>query len=161
MNVFGLSIQWKIVFLVIVGPVIISAVLAWQRIDEIRTGAEKAIISKTWIPAGAGMTGVSPGLRRGRGNEIFPLPDSLPALSYFQSGRDRDLGLVGIGAVDQDAFLIGPCTKISGVEGNGDIHGLPWSYRSRGKVDGEPFSNRRMEQDRQPIVQVGGVVGDL
>lgn len=47
MKVFGLSIQWKIVFLVIVGPVIISAVLAWQRIDEIRTGAEKAIISKS------------------------------------------------------------------------------------------------------------------
>lgn len=47
MKVFGLSIQWKILFLVVVGPVIISAVLTWQRIDEIRTGAEKAIISKS------------------------------------------------------------------------------------------------------------------
>ena len=47
MEIFGRSIQWKILLLVVLGPVIIAAVLAWLRIDDIRSGAEKALVSKS------------------------------------------------------------------------------------------------------------------
>ena len=42
-----LSIKWKILILTITGPVIIASLLAWMRVDDIRTGAEEAIISKS------------------------------------------------------------------------------------------------------------------
>ena len=47
MRFSGVSIKWKILFLVFVGPIVIGGILAWQRISDIRTGAEKAIISKS------------------------------------------------------------------------------------------------------------------
>jgi methyl-accepting chemotaxis protein len=47
MKFSGISIKWKILFLVLLGPVVIAVSLAWQRIDDIRSGAEKAIISKS------------------------------------------------------------------------------------------------------------------
>ncbi|WP_457573399.1 methyl-accepting chemotaxis protein [Desulfolithobacter sp.] len=43
----NLSIQWKILGIALFGPLIISLVLAWQRIDDIRQGAVEAIISKS------------------------------------------------------------------------------------------------------------------
>ncbi|WP_456386237.1 methyl-accepting chemotaxis protein [Desulfolithobacter sp.] len=43
----NLSIQWKILTIALFGPIIISLVLAWQRISDIRQGAVDAIISKS------------------------------------------------------------------------------------------------------------------
>ncbi len=47
MQLSGISIKWKMLFLVLIGPIVIGALLAWQRISDIRSGAEKAIISKS------------------------------------------------------------------------------------------------------------------
>ena len=47
MQLSKLSIKWKILTLTLIGPVIIATLLAWQRINDIRSGAEKAIISKS------------------------------------------------------------------------------------------------------------------
>ena len=47
MQLSGVSIKWKILFLVLIGPIVIGGLLAWQRISDIRGGAEKAIISKS------------------------------------------------------------------------------------------------------------------
>lgn len=47
MHLSKLSIKWKILSLALLGPVIIATLLAWQRINDIRAGAEKAIISKS------------------------------------------------------------------------------------------------------------------
>ena len=47
MQLSRLSIKWKLLLLVLIGPIIIGGILAWQRIEDIRTGAEKAIISKS------------------------------------------------------------------------------------------------------------------
>ncbi|HHD63180.1 MAG TPA: DUF3365 domain-containing protein [Desulfobulbaceae bacterium] len=43
----NLSIKWKILFLVVLGPVLVGSILAWQRVNDIRKGAEHAIISKS------------------------------------------------------------------------------------------------------------------
>ncbi len=43
----NLGIKWKILFFVVLGPLVISVILAWQRLDDIRTGAEEALISKS------------------------------------------------------------------------------------------------------------------
>jgi len=43
----NLSIQWKILALVLLGPVLVGSILAWQRVNDIRQGAEEAIISKS------------------------------------------------------------------------------------------------------------------
>ncbi|BCO08043.1 methyl-accepting chemotaxis protein [Desulfolithobacter dissulfuricans] len=43
----NLNIQWKILGIALFGPLIISLVLTWQRIDDIRQGAVEAIISKS------------------------------------------------------------------------------------------------------------------
>jgi methyl-accepting chemotaxis protein len=42
-----ISIKWKILFLALAGPAIIAFILAWQRTDDIRSGAEKAVIDKS------------------------------------------------------------------------------------------------------------------
>ncbi len=47
MHLSKLSIKWKILTLTLIGPVIIATLLAWQRINDIRSSAEKAIISKS------------------------------------------------------------------------------------------------------------------
>jgi|GEM_PF-4101218 len=47
MKFSGFSIKWKILFLVLLGPVVIAVSLDWQRIDDIRSGVEKTIISKS------------------------------------------------------------------------------------------------------------------
>lgn len=47
MKLSGIGIKWKILLLALGGPFVIAVVLAWQRIDDIRTDAEKAIISKS------------------------------------------------------------------------------------------------------------------
>ncbi|MBV5317715.1 MAG: DUF3365 domain-containing protein [Desulfobulbaceae bacterium] len=47
MKLSHLSIKWKILILTLLGPVIIAGILAWQRINDIRSGAEEAIISKS------------------------------------------------------------------------------------------------------------------
>jgi methyl-accepting chemotaxis protein len=43
----NLSIKWKMLLLVLLGPLLIAAVLAWQRVSDIRRGAEEALISKS------------------------------------------------------------------------------------------------------------------
>ncbi|HHB75762.1 MAG TPA: methyl-accepting chemotaxis protein [Desulfobulbus sp.] len=43
----NLSIKWKVLFLVILGPMLVGSILAWQRVNDIRRGAEHAIISKS------------------------------------------------------------------------------------------------------------------
>jgi len=43
----NISIRWKILLLVVLGPVLVGSILAWQRIHDIRKGAEQAIISKS------------------------------------------------------------------------------------------------------------------
>jgi methyl-accepting chemotaxis protein len=47
MKVSGISIKWKILLLVLLGPLVIAVFLSWHRINDIRSGAEKAIISKS------------------------------------------------------------------------------------------------------------------
>ncbi len=47
MNTKDLSIKWKFLSLAFIGPVIIASILAWQRVDDIRSGAEDALIEKS------------------------------------------------------------------------------------------------------------------
>ncbi len=47
MKFSNIGIKWKILLLALGGPFVIAVVLAWQRIDDIRTDAEKAIVSKS------------------------------------------------------------------------------------------------------------------
>jgi methyl-accepting chemotaxis protein len=45
---FGdMSIKWKVLIIALVGPVLIAAILAWQRVDDIKSSAEKTIINKS------------------------------------------------------------------------------------------------------------------
>ncbi len=43
----NLSIKWKMLLLILLGPLVIATILAWQRVSDIRQGAEAAIISKS------------------------------------------------------------------------------------------------------------------
>jgi len=43
----NLSLKWKILIVALAGPVIVAAIMAWQRVDDIRTGAEEAILQKS------------------------------------------------------------------------------------------------------------------
>jgi len=47
MRMSAISIRWKILSLALLGPIILAGILAWQRINDIRSGAEEAIISKS------------------------------------------------------------------------------------------------------------------
>jgi methyl-accepting chemotaxis protein len=47
MKLSSISIQWKILTLALLGPAVIALVLTWQRISDIRSGTEEAIISKS------------------------------------------------------------------------------------------------------------------
>lgn len=47
MKLTDLSIKWKIILIAVSGPVILAALLGWQRIQSIRQGALDAILSKT------------------------------------------------------------------------------------------------------------------
>jgi len=47
MNFNKLSIRTKILLIALTGPVIIAAILAWQRVDDIRSGAIESIESKS------------------------------------------------------------------------------------------------------------------
>ncbi len=47
MNAKNVSIKWKLLILALSGPVIIAAILAWQRVNDIRSGAEEALIEKS------------------------------------------------------------------------------------------------------------------
>jgi len=42
----NLSIKWNILLLALLGPLLISTILTWQRVSDIRQGAEAALISK-------------------------------------------------------------------------------------------------------------------
>lgn len=42
-----LSVKWKILAIMAAGPVLVTIVLAWQRVGDIQSGAEKAIIEKS------------------------------------------------------------------------------------------------------------------
>lgn len=43
----NLSIRWKITFIALLGPLVIALLLAWQRVNDIRNDAEKAVIDKS------------------------------------------------------------------------------------------------------------------
>ncbi|BBO82735.1 methyl-accepting chemotaxis protein [Desulfosarcina ovata subsp. sediminis] len=47
MKIRDISIKWKILFAVAVGPLIVATLLAWLRINDIRRDAEKALIEKS------------------------------------------------------------------------------------------------------------------
>jgi methyl-accepting chemotaxis protein len=47
MKLSGISIKWKILALALLGPAIIALILTWQRINDIRSGAEEAIVTKS------------------------------------------------------------------------------------------------------------------
>lgn len=47
MKIQNLSIRWKILLPIIIGPLLIAVVLSWQRIQDIRHGAEQAMIEKS------------------------------------------------------------------------------------------------------------------
>ncbi|WP_306547442.1 methyl-accepting chemotaxis protein [Desulfobulbus sp.] len=47
MKLSSISIQWKILALALLGPAVIALILTWQRINDIRSGTEEAIISKS------------------------------------------------------------------------------------------------------------------
>ena len=47
MNLQNISIKWKLLILAFAGPVIIASILAWQRVNDIRSGAEEALIEKS------------------------------------------------------------------------------------------------------------------
>ncbi|MGD9949964.1 MAG: DUF3365 domain-containing protein, partial [Desulfobulbus sp.] len=47
MHLTNLSIKWKILVLVLLGPTVVGSITAWQRINDIREGAKEAIISKS------------------------------------------------------------------------------------------------------------------
>ncbi len=47
MKLTNLSIKWKIILIAVSGPVILAALLGWQRIQSIRQGALDAILSKS------------------------------------------------------------------------------------------------------------------
>ena len=41
------SIKWKVLGVALVGPLVIAVIMAWERIDDIRNGAEEAILEKS------------------------------------------------------------------------------------------------------------------
>jgi methyl-accepting chemotaxis protein len=43
----NLSIKWKMLLLALLGPLLITSILAWQRVSDIRQGAEAAMVSKS------------------------------------------------------------------------------------------------------------------
>lgn len=47
MQLKNVSVKWKILSLILLGPTLIALLLAWQRIDDIRSGAEEAIVSRS------------------------------------------------------------------------------------------------------------------
>ena len=47
MKLADLSIKWKIILIAVGGPIILAALLGWQRIQSIRQGALDAILSKS------------------------------------------------------------------------------------------------------------------
>lgn len=47
MKISDVSIKWKIMLIALAGPVIIAAILAWQRVDDIRDSATENIIDKS------------------------------------------------------------------------------------------------------------------
>jgi len=42
-----LSIRWKVLLITLAGPVLAASLLAWQRVDDIRSSSEKALIDKS------------------------------------------------------------------------------------------------------------------
>jgi methyl-accepting chemotaxis protein len=47
MNIRDIQIRWKVLTLVLLGPIIVAGIIASQRINDIRNGAEKALIDKS------------------------------------------------------------------------------------------------------------------
>jgi len=47
MKFADISIKWKILTIALVGPVIVAAILAWQRVDDIRDAATANIVDKS------------------------------------------------------------------------------------------------------------------
>lgn len=47
MKIRDIQIRWKILSLVLLGPVIVAGIISYQRINDIRSGAEQALIDKS------------------------------------------------------------------------------------------------------------------
>ena len=41
------SIKWKVLGVALIGPLVIAVIMAWERIGDIRSGAEEAILQKS------------------------------------------------------------------------------------------------------------------
>ena len=41
------SIKWKVLGVALIGPLVIAAIMAWERVDDIHSGAEEAIVEKS------------------------------------------------------------------------------------------------------------------
>ena len=41
------SIKWKVLGVALIGPLVIAAIMAWERVDDIHSGAEQAIVEKS------------------------------------------------------------------------------------------------------------------
>ena len=83
-NIKDISIRWKILFSVAVGPIIIAVLLAWLRVNDIRDGAEAAIVEKSQavvLTAEAVREEMSHKLSSG----LIPPLDSLPKDKVMQA----------------------------------------------------------------------------
>ena len=47
MKIHDIQIRWKVLALVLLGPIIVAVIIASQRINDIRSGAERALIDKS------------------------------------------------------------------------------------------------------------------
>ncbi len=47
MKLQDISMKWKMLLLALAGPVIVASILAWQRVGDIRDGAEQSLIEKS------------------------------------------------------------------------------------------------------------------
>jgi NADH:ubiquinone oxidoreductase 20 kD subunit and related Fe-S oxidoreductases len=41
------SIKWKVLGVALIGPLVIAVIMAWERVDDIHSGAEEAIVEKS------------------------------------------------------------------------------------------------------------------
>lgn len=43
------SIKWKVLGVALIGPLVIAVIMAWERLDDIHSGAEDAILESCTI----------------------------------------------------------------------------------------------------------------
>ena len=84
MKLKNVSIKWKILFAVAAGPLIVASLLAWLRVNDIRKGAERALVEKSQaivFMAEAARNEMARKLRAG----VIPPLDQLPHDKIMQA----------------------------------------------------------------------------